>query len=171
MAGGFLTGGGTHYRIGNFGHPRGTVIDHGLENPKAILRSDELKLAERFAPDILVLGPFGDHESQTKESLDRFTPDLRRLLDRIAAFPHPPVVLLALPIPRAHQDGDESYRRIRDETSRIAAERKLGVIDLWSALMPRAEFYADATHLTVPGRRFLATVVADAIKTAPTSGR
>jgi hypothetical protein len=51
--GGMLYGGGSKYRIGNFGHPRGTVIHHALENPKAILRSEELKLAEAFSPNIV----------------------------------------------------------------------------------------------------------------------
>ncbi len=163
IEGGFLQGGGSHYRIGNFGHPRGTVLDHGLENPKAILRSDELKLAEQFSPNIVVLGPFGDHERLTQVGMEHFKPDLRRLIDRFAAFSSKPTIYVALPIPRGPKDDDENYRRVRVETEQVAQEKKLAVIDLWTAFLGHAEFFKDATHLTVPGRRYLARLVADAI--------
>ncbi len=162
-AGGFLYGGGTNYRIGNFGHPRGTVLDHALENPKAILRSDELKLAEAFAPQVVILGPFGDHESLTKVSMDGFARDLRTLVDRIAGFDSKPTIFVALPLSRGGTDDDANYRRIHEETDQVARERKLPVIDLWSAFLGRKEYYQDATHLTVAGRQHLAAVIAYAV--------
>lgn len=166
MGGGFLQGGGSRYQVGNFGHPRGTVIDHALENPKAVLRSEELKLAEAFQPDIVVLGPFGDHEPLTEVSMDHFSNDLRRLIERIAAFESRPAVLIALPLPRGPTDEDENYRRIRNETRQIATELELPIIDLWSEFLGRGDYYQDATHLTVPGRRHLAEVVAGAVRRA-----
>src|SRR5690349_7774788 len=42
--GGFLEGGGSHFEVGNFGHPQGTVINHDLSNPKTYLKSDEYQL-------------------------------------------------------------------------------------------------------------------------------
>lgn len=56
-----------------------------------------------------------------------------------------------------------NYRWIREETARVAGERNLPVIDLWTAFLAKAEYYKDATHLTEAGRRRLAQVVADAI--------
>ena len=167
MAGGFLYGGGTHYRIGNFGHPRGTVIDHDLEDPKAILRSDELKLSEQFNPDIVILGPFGDHESLTKVSMDHFTPDLNRLIDHIAAFRSHPFIYLALPVPRGPLDNSDNYRRIRDETLQVARARNLPTIDLWTGFLGHPEFFQDGTHLTIPGRHQLAQTVAAAVLKVP----
>jgi hypothetical protein len=165
--GGFLSGGGTRYRVGNFGHPQGSVIDHALENPKSILRSAELKLAEKFAPAIVVLGPFGDHELLTQQSLDRFAPDLRTLIERIGSFPGKPKIYIALPLPRGGKDEDENYRRIRNETKAVAEEGKLETIDLWAYFLGRAELFQDATHLTLAGRQELARVVGEAI----TAGR
>jgi GDSL-like Lipase/Acylhydrolase family len=162
-AGGFLYGGGAHYRIGNFGHPRGTVLDHALENPKAVIRSDELKLAEGFAPNVVILGPFGDHESLTNVSLDKFTADLRALIDRVASFKSKPTIFVVLPLPRGGKDEDANYRRIRTETEQVAHEKKLPLIDLWTAFLGKAEYFKDATHLTELGRRHLAEVVATAI--------
>lgn len=163
MGGGFLYGGGTRFRIGNFGHPRGTVLNHELENPKAVFRSDELKLARAFAPDIVVLGPFGDHELLAKVGMDSFTPDLHALIKHIAAFESKPTILVALPLPRGPKDDDENYHRIRDETSRLAERLSLPTIDLWTPFLGQDQFYQDATHLTVPGRRRLAEIVAEAV--------
>ena len=163
MQGGFLYGAGSRFRIGNFGHPRGTVIDHGLENPKAVLRSGELRLAEQFAPDIVVLGPFGYHESLTGVSMDHFAPDLRRLIDRIQAFGSRPAVYVALPVPYGARDDDRNFRRIRSETEQVAREKRLPIIDLWSAFLGHGGYFKDGFHLTESGRRELARVVADAI--------
>jgi hypothetical protein len=162
-AGGFLYGGGSNYRIGNFGHPRGTVLDHELENPRAVIRSDELKLAEQFEPDVVILGPFGDHESQAKVSMDKFTSDLRALIARIASFKSKPKILVVLPLPRNGKDEDANYRRIRQETEAVAREKKLWIIDLWTAFLGKSEYYKDATHLTVGGRQHLAEHVATII--------
>lgn len=162
-AGGFLYGGGANYRIGNFGHPRGTVLDHALENPRAVIRSDELKLAEQFAPNMVILGPFGDHESLTNVSMNNFTADLRSLIARIASFKSKPTIFVVLPLPRGAKDEDANYRRIRSETQQVAHEKKLPLIDLWTAFFGHAEYYKDATHLTELGRRHLAEVVAAAI--------
>jgi hypothetical protein len=161
--GGFLYGGGTNYRIGNFGHPQGTVLDHALDNPKAVIRSEEMKLAEQFAPHVVILGPFGDHEPLTKVSMDNFTADLRSLIARFTSFSSKPTIFMVLPLPRGSSDEDANYRRIRNETERVARERKLPIIDLWTEFLGQHQYYQDATHLTVSGRRQLAQVVATAI--------
>jgi hypothetical protein len=165
--GGFLTGGGSRYRVGNFGHPQGSVIDHALENPKSMLRSQELKLAEKFAPAIVVLGPFGDHEALTQVSLDRFGPDLRNLIEKIGSIPSRPKIYLALPLPRGGKDEDENHRRFRSDTKAVADEGKLEIIDTWAYFLGRPELFQDQTHLTLAGRQELARVVAEAI----TAGR
>jgi lysophospholipase L1-like esterase len=166
MGGGHLYGGGAKYQIGNFAHPQATVLDHALENPKSYLRSNELKLAEQFAPRIVVLGPFGDHEALAKVGFENFTKDLRAILDRLAAISSRPTILVALPIPRGPKDEDENYRRIRRETEQVARERKLAVIDLWPPFLGHPEFFKDATHLTIPGRQQLAKLVAAAVAPA-----
>ena len=165
MGGGHLYGGGPKFQIGNFAHPQASVLDHALTNPKSYLRSHELKLCEEFAPQVVVLGPFGDHEGLSKVSFENFTKDLRTLVDRIAAFRSAPKIYLALPLPRGPKDEDENYRRIRRETEQVAREKGLAVIDLWTAFLGHPEYYQDATHLTIPGRQQLANVVAAAIVT------
>jgi hypothetical protein len=167
MGEGFIYGGGTHYRIGNFGHPQGTILDHDQTNPKSFLRSDELKLTEKFQPNIVVFGPFGDHEALSKVSMDLFKTNLVTLLDRIASFDSKPLIYVALPLPRGGKDEDTTYRRMRVEMLQVAGERKLPVIDLWISFMGQTNYFKDATHMTEPGRHQLAKVVKDAITTAP----
>src|SRR5471030_2760670 len=115
MGEGFLYGGGTHYSIGNFGHPQGTILDHDQTNPKSYLRSDELKLMAQFQPNIVVFGPFGDHEALSKVSMDLFKTNMVTLIDRIASFNSKPLIYVALPLPRGGKDEDTTYRRMRVE--------------------------------------------------------
>jgi hypothetical protein len=170
MGGGFIYGGGTHYRIGNFAHPQGTILDHDQTDPKSYLRSDELKLMEQFQPDIIVFGPFGDHEALSKVSMDHFKTNLVTLLDRIGSFDSKPLIYVALPLPRGGLDEDATYRRMRVEMLQVAGERKLPVIDLWTSFLGQTNYFKDATHMTEPGRRQLAKVVKDAITSTPKPG-
>ncbi len=167
--GGLLYGGGTKFKLGSFGHPQATVIDHALEKPKSYRRSTELKLAEAFAPDVVVFGPFGGHETQAKISLDQFAASLRTLLARVAAFGSAPKIIVALPIPHGPKDDSENYRLFRRETEALAREKNLTVLDLWNPFLGHPEFFQDATHLTVAGRQQLAQLVAAALtsKTQP----
>jgi hypothetical protein len=158
--GGFLYGRGTTFQIGSFAHPQATVTDHALEKPKSYLRSTELKLAEAFAPQIVVFGPFGGHEAQSKVSLDHFAKDLRAIFARITAFPGTPKIIVALPIPHAGKDENPLYRRIRTETEQLAREKNLPTIDLWAPFLGHPEFFQDATHLTILGRQHIAKLVA-----------
>lgn len=162
--GGMLCGAGSRFVIGNFAHPQGTILDHAQQNPKAILRSEELKLAEAFAPQIVVLGPFGDHESLSKVSFDQLATNLSQLIDRISNFSSHPRIVLALPLPRGPKDEDANYRRIKTETEQVARERNLAIVDLWNPFLGHPEFFQDATHLTIPGRKQLAALVAQSLE-------
>lgn len=170
MGGGFIYGGGTHYRIGNFAHPQGTILDHDQTNPKSYLRSDELKLMAQFQPDIVVFGPFGDHEALSKVSMDLFKTNLITLLNRIGSFDSKPLIYVALPLPRGGKDEDTTYRRMRVEMQQVAGERNLPVIDLWTSFLGQTNYFKDATHMTEPGRHQLAEVVKDAITSTPKPG-
>jgi hypothetical protein len=88
-------------------------------------------------------------------------------VDRIGAFASAPRIYLALPIPRGPLDQDANYRRVRDETGRVAVERKLPVIDFWTAFLGRPELFQDPTHLTIPGRPHAAQVAAAVVTRQP----
>ena len=163
-AGGFFMGGGSHYRIGNFGSPNASVIDHALEKPQSLLRSPQLIAADAFAPDIVILGPFGEHEELTGLGMDHYAPDLKRLVERIRGFASRPRVFLLLPIPPFGRDDKPAYRQIRDATHEIARQTGQPIIDLWTPFLGNARLFKDPTHLTENGRRKLARIVARALR-------
>ena len=164
VAGGFFTGEGSHYRIGNFGSPNASVIDHALDKPQSLLRSSQLTAAEAFAPDIVILGPFGEHEELTGLGMDHYAPDLKRLVERILGFASRPLVLLLLPIPAGGADNSPAYHQIREATLDVARQTGQPAVNLWTPFLGKAAMFKDPTHLTESGRRKLARIVTRAVR-------
>lgn len=164
IAGGFLMGSGPHYHIGNFGSPNASVIDHALEKPQSLLRSPQLIAAETFVPDIVILGPFGEHEELTGLGMDHYASDLKRLVERIRGFASRPRLFLLLPIPPFGRDDKPAYRQIRDATLEVAQQTDQPAVNLWTPFLGQTTLFKDPTHLTENGRRKLARIVAHAVR-------
>ena len=170
LDGGMLFGGGTNYRIGNFGLPTGTAIETDSAEVETAITSPRLTDAEKFGPDVVILGPYGPHEPYAGVSVDNFLPDLRKLAARVVAFPNKPAVFLALPIARYGEDNDTIRRRIHDWTVQVATEMKLPSIDLWTEFMgKRSEFY-DQNHLAEAGRQRMGNFIGAAVKSWKEAG-
>jgi hypothetical protein len=170
LDGGMLFGGGTNYRIGNFGLPTGTAIETNSADVETAITSPRLTDAEKFGPDVVILGPYGPHEPYAGVSVDNFLPDLRKLAARVVAFPNKPAVFLALPIARYGEDNDTTRRSIHDWTVQVATEMKLPAIDLWTEFMgKRSEFY-DQNHLAEAGRQRMGNFIGAAVKSWKQAG-
>jgi|GEM_PF-5780258 len=170
LDGGMLFGGGTNYRIGNFGLPTGTAIETDSAEVETAITSPRLTDAEKFGPDVVILGPYGPHEPYAGVSVDNFLPDLRKLAARVVAFPNKPAVFLALPIARYGEDNDTIRRNIHDWTVQVATEMKLPSIDLWTEFMgKRSEFY-DQNHLAEAGRQRMGNFIGAAVKSWKQAG-
>ena len=163
--GGFLEGGGTSFTIGNFGHPQASVLNHDLENPKTYLKSEEFTLLSAFAPNIVVLGPFGDHDVLAGVPLTQFPADFDALIAGLQAIASKPLVALATPLPEGGVDKADGFTEINGYTQAAATKHQLPVIDLWVEFLGKTTLYQDDFHLTVEGRTHLATFVGDAVKT------
>jgi hypothetical protein len=165
LDGGMLYGKGTGYRIGNFGLPTGTALDTTSTEVASTIHSPQLLAAEAFAPQVVVLGPYGPHEPYAEVSVpDNFAPDLKRLAQRILAFPSKPTVFMAIPIARYGEDTDTLRRQIKEWTVQVAEELQLPTIDLWTEFLgKRAEFY-DQNHLALAGRERMGRFTGAAIK-------
>jgi hypothetical protein len=166
LDGGMLYGNGTNYRIGNFGLPTGVAFENAGPEVTPTLGSPQLMTAETFAPDVVVLGPYGPHEPETHSAttIDHFLPDFRKLAMRVMAFTSKPKVFIAIPIPRSGTAGDATREMIHAATIQVAMELGLSTIDLWNAFLGKVDEFADQNHLTVAGRTHHAQVVGDAIK-------
>jgi hypothetical protein len=170
LDGGMLFGGGTNYRIGNFGLPTGTAIETNSADVETAITSPRLTDAEKFGPDVVILGPYGPHEPYAGVSVDNFLPDLRKLAARVVAFPNKPAVFLALPIARYGEDNDTIRRSIHDWTVQVATEMKLPSIDLWTEFMgKRSEFY-DQNHLAEAGRQRMGNFIGATVKSWKQAG-
>jgi hypothetical protein len=171
LDGGMLYGAGASYRVGNFGLPTGTSLDTKSTEVASTIHSPQLLAAEAFAPHVVVLGPYGPHEPYAEVSVpDNFAPDLKRLAQRILAFPSKPTVFMALPIARYGEDTDTLRRQIKQWTVQVAAELELPTIDLWTEFLgKRAEFY-DQNHLALAGRQRMGRFTGAAIKSWQAAG-
>jgi hypothetical protein len=171
LDGGMLYGAGTSYRVGNFGLPTGTSLDTKSTEVASTIHSPQLLAAEAFAPQVVVLGPYGPHEPYAEVSVpDNFAPDLKRLAQRILAFPSQPTVFMAIPIARYGEDTDTLRRQIKQWTVQVAAELELPTIDLWTEFLgKRAEFY-DQNHLALAGRQRMGRFTGTAIKAWQVAG-
>ena len=171
LDGGMLYGAGASYRVGNFGLPTGTSLDTKSTEVASTIHSPQLLAAEAFAPQVVVLGPYGPHEPYAEVSVpDNFAPDLKRLAQRILAFPSKPTVFMAIPIARYGEDTDTLRRQIKQWTVQVAAELELPTIDLWTEFLgKRAEFY-DQNHLALAGRERMGRFTGAAIKTWKDAG-
>jgi hypothetical protein len=165
LDGGMLYGKGSGYRVGNFGLPTGTALDTTSSEVASTIHSKQLLAAEAFAPDVVVLGPYGPHEPYAEVSVpDNFAPDLKELAQRILAFPSQPTVFMAIPIARYGEDTDTLRRQIKEWTVQVAEELKLPTIDLWTEFLgKRAEFY-DQNHLALAGRQRMGRFTGAVIK-------
>ncbi len=166
LDGGMLYGNGTNYRIGNFGLPTGVAFENAGPDVTPTLGSPQLMTAETFAPDVVVLGPYGPHEPETHSgtTIDHFLPDFRKLAMRVMAFTSKPKVFIAIPLPRSGTAGDATRETIHAATIQVAMELGLSTIDLWNAFLGKTDEFADQNHLTLAGRTHHAQVVGDAIK-------
>jgi hypothetical protein len=166
LDGGMLYGNGTNYRIGNFGLPTGVAFENAGPEVTPTLGSPQLMMAETFAPDVVVLGPYGPHEPETHSAttIDHFLPDFRKLAMRVMAFTSKPKVFIAIPFPRSGTAGDATREMIHAATIQVAMELGLSTIDLWNAFLGKVDEFADQNHLTEAGRTHHAQVVGDAIK-------
>jgi hypothetical protein len=165
LDGGMLYGAGTNYRIGNFGLPTGSALDVNNADVTSTFASPQLVTAEKFGPDVVVLGPYGPHEPYANVSLpDRFVPDLTKLAQKIMGFASKPTVFLALPIARYGEDSDTVRHDIHDYTVQVSKDLNLPTIDLWTEFMgKRAEFY-DQNHLAETGNQHLGNFVGAVIQ-------
>ncbi len=163
MGGGFLEGGGTNFTVGSFAHPQASVLNHDLENPKTFLKSAEFQLLIAFKPNIVVLGPFGYHE--TAAPLANFPADMKALLDAVLAIDSKPTVALATPLPKSGVDKADAFTEIDKYTRAAATERQLPLVDVWQEFTGKAALYQDDFHLKVDGRAHLALFVGEAVKT------
>jgi hypothetical protein len=146
-----------------------------LQGDRPYLREPELERVLDFAPDVLVvqLGS-NDTKPHNWSSAERFAADLESLLDRFAALPSPPRVVLCRPVPAWSNAEGIRGELVRTDVSevveRIARERDLVVVDVNGELSPHSERFPDGVHPDAAGAERIAAIVAPAVRAATAPG-
>lgn len=157
---------GKGYEVLNFGLPKGRVLkDAPAPDAEEYLNSEPFKLSTASNPNIVVIGPFGRHdtyEGNWPEHKAEFENDLADLVKRYMDLPSQPKVYVVLPLPFNGAD-DHAITGLLAPTKAVAEKYSLEVIDLWTPFMGHAEWYKDGTHLTPKGQQKQAELVAAAI--------
>jgi hypothetical protein len=162
--GGFVEGSGPLFTLGNFAHPQGTVLVHDLTDPKTYTKSDEYQQLRAFAPDLVVLGPFGWHETLAKVPLSGFTADYDKLIDSVRGIASQPRVVLVTPVPESGVDKKDGFNEIDGYVRATAKRRELPMIDVWTEFLGKSQLYQDDFHLNLEGRTHLAEVIGQSVK-------
>lgn len=168
--GGFVEGSGPLFAVGNFAHPQGTVLVHDLTDPKTYAKSDEYQQLRAFTPDIVVLGPFGWHETLAKVPLSGFPTDYDALIDSVRTISSQPRVVLVTPVPEAGVDKKDGFTEINGYVNATATRRGLPLIDVWTEFLGKPQLYQDDFHLTLDGRTYLAEVIGKFVKQLADAG-
>lgn len=156
---------GNDYDVRNLGVNGATLLYSG---DLAYRKQKEFRAATRFRPDIVVI-ELGTNDSKPENwrFRDWFEGDLRTMIDHFAALPSKPTIWLCKPAPVVHDRLGIDAEVVRNEIipiiERVAKERSLGVIDLYGALIDKAEVLPDGLHTNAAGARIIAETVKAAI--------
>jgi hypothetical protein len=163
------------YEVMNFGFPRATVKTENITFVGAVpfLQTVEYANSVAFGPDIVIVGPFGRHDSAANyadvASIDRqkFTAGLEAIVRAYQALDSKPVIYLALPIPFPSGTGEGVISAVvLPATNDVARTFHLPVIDHWSAFLGKRDLFSDPDHFTPDGIQRMAEVVRDALRSA-----
>jgi acyl-CoA thioesterase I len=152
--------------VQNFGVSGATLLkkgDHPYWNEEAF------KQATAFKPNIVVikLGT-NDSKPQNRTNMTEFASDLRAMVDHFVALESKPRIYLCLPVPVYQTQWGINEDSVANEVipaiKKVAAERKLTVIDLHTALANKKEMFPDDVHPNATGAKLIAETIYAAIR-------
>jgi MYXO-CTERM domain-containing protein len=128
-----------------------------------------------FKPDIVVIGPFGKHDTEIANQLYKgmldpvhFKADFDQLVTTYLNQPQKPKVIVStpIPIPRGSAGGVVTPVML-PATLAVAMERNVPVMDFYNAFLDKPNLFKDETHITNDqGLQLLADTMAAAVKQA-----
>jgi uncharacterized membrane protein YgcG len=178
---------GAEFMVGNFGDCCATILQ-GYPKQKEThpyLESGEaypavggmnFKDSVKFMPDIVVIGPWGKHDTEIADQLYKGTLDAAKLqadFDELVTtyqkLPSKPqvIVLTPIPIPFGMPVGVTTMILL-PAIKAVAAKYNLPVVDVYPAFLNHKELFKDETHITNDaGLHTLADMVFAVMKANP----
>jgi len=156
---------GPGYQVGNFGdccatvlrgYPRQRETHPYLEGGESYGEPMNFKDSVAFQPDIVIIGPFGKHDTEIANMLykgvldrDRFQKDYDALVTTYLELPSKPRVYVSLPIPIPFgMPTGVTTNVMLPAVKEVAAAHQLPVIDLYAAFLNQRTLFKDDTHVT-----------------------
>ncbi|MDR3606226.1 MAG: GDSL-type esterase/lipase family protein [Oligoflexia bacterium] len=156
---------GPKWEVTNFGHVGATLMNNG---DLPYRKTPEFKAALASEPDVVIimLGT-NDTKPQNWDRHDRFEKDYRDLVTKFESLPTKPKVWLVHPCPVM---GKNVYN-IRNAPlsmeipiiDRIAAELDASIINIYDAMIGKADLFPDNVHPNAQGARMIAQLVGGAL--------
>ncbi len=156
---------GTNYQTRNFGVSGRTLLrkgDYPYWNEAAF------RNATNYQPNIVTikLGT-NDTKPQNWKYKDQFARDLSDMIDVFANLPSHPRVILCLPVPAYAVVFDINPDILKNELipiiKRVAAEKGLMTVDLYTALSGRPDVFPDLIHPNAAGAALIAKTLHGAV--------
>ncbi|MCB1179805.1 MAG: hypothetical protein KDK36_19670 [Leptospiraceae bacterium] len=156
---------GKEYKVKNFGVGGATMLRKG-DIP--YWKEDEFMEALQFAPDIIII-KFGTNDSKTihwnakayKENYNDFITIFKKIYPEIKIY-------IALPIPAFKKIWNIQPEVIDKEIppilEEISEKENVGLINLYSVLLPYEEYFFDKIHPDARGAKLIAETIAEKLK-------
>lgn len=139
---------GDSWKVGNYGVSARTLLEQG-DFP--YIKEKAYQDALKFQPHIVIimLGT-NDTKPQNWKHQAEFTPNYTKLVKSFLALESKPQVYLCRPCPVIGNGNfditDKNLKEAIKQIDALAAEMKLGLIDMYSALAGKPEFFPDRVH-------------------------
>ena len=156
---------GEKFQVRNFGVSASTLLKKGDWSYWKVAAFERVS---EFAPHavVLMLGT-NDSKSHNWKFKAEFADDLRAMVDHLGALPSKPRIWLCLPVPAYGTRWGISEEIVHGEIipliKQVAAERKLPLIDMYTALSKRPALFPDTIHPNADGTALMAKTVSEAL--------
>lgn len=157
---------GEKFDVKNFGVSGMTLLKKG---DKPYWKNRAFQDATNSKPNIVVikLGT-NDSKPQNRTNIIEFAADLAAMVDHFAALETKPRIYLCLPVPVYKTLSGINEESVSGEVipaiRKVAAEKKLPVIDLHTALANQPLLFPDGVHPNAGGAKLIAETVYAAIR-------
>jgi lysophospholipase L1-like esterase len=152
---------GNGYKVRNFGVSGTTLLKKG-DHP--YWKTGQYKQAIKWNPDIVII-KLGTNDTKMKnwKYKDELETNLKELVQSFTELPSKPKVFPALPVPAFHGGPSINGDRVRDGVlpvvKSVAKELKLPVIDFYTPMLDKKQYFKDGVHPNANGAFFLAATV------------
>jgi acyl-CoA thioesterase-1 len=152
---------GERFEVKNFGVSGATLLKKG---DKPFWQMTAFTNASAFKPNIVVikLGT-NDSKPQNRTNIAEFAADLSAMVDHFAGLESKPKICLCLPVPVFKTLSGINEESVAGEVitaiKKVAAQKKLPVIDLHTALANHSSLFPDGVHPDATGAKLIAETV------------